>query len=89
MTVSTTTAARGALVTVTLTGGYGGIIDWLALAQASSPNTSYIQWTYVGQNVTTTTWTVAMPNTPGTYEFRLFQNGGYSLLAKSPSITVN
>ena len=89
LTVSTTTAARGALVTVTLTGGYGGITDWLALAQASSPNTSYIQWTYVGQNVTTTTWTVAMPNTPGTYEFRLFQNSGYTLLAKSPSITVN
>jgi hypothetical protein len=89
LTVSTTTAARGAQVTVTLTGGYGGITAWLALAQTGTSNTSYIQWTYVGQNVTTRTWTVTMPNTAGTYEFRLFQDSGYTLLAKSPPITVN
>jgi hypothetical protein len=89
LTVSATTAARGAQVTVTLTGGYGGITAWLALAQTGTSNTSYIQWTYVGQNVTTRTWTVTMPNTAGTYEFRLFQDSGYTLLAKSPPITVN
>ena len=88
LTVSSTTAARGSQVTVTLTGGYGGITDWLAFAQASSSNTSYLQWTYVGQNVTTRTWTVTVPNTPGVYEFRLFLNP-YTLLAKSPPITVN
>jgi hypothetical protein len=89
LTVSTTTAARGTQVTVTLTNGYGGITDWLAFAATSAPVTSYIHWTYVGTNVTTRTWTVTMPNTAGTYEFRLFQNNGYTVLAKSPPITVN
>ena len=89
LTVSTTTAARGTQVTVTLTNGHGGATDWLAFAQAGTPNTSYIQWTYVGGGVTTRTWTITMPNTTGTYEFRLFQNSGYTLLAKSPPITVN
>jgi subtilisin family serine protease len=89
LTVSTTTAARGTPVTVTLTNGYGGITAWLALAHTAMPNTSYVQWTYVGQNVTTRTWTVTMPNTTGTYEFRLFQDSGYTRIATSPPITVN
>ena len=37
LTVNTTTAARGTPVTVTLTNGYGGATDWLALAQTGSP----------------------------------------------------
>jgi subtilisin len=89
LTVSATTAARGTPVTVTLTNGYGGATDWLALAASGSPTNSYIQYTYVGSNVTTRTWTVTMPNTPGTYEFRLFPNNGYTVVATSPPITVN
>jgi hypothetical protein len=89
LTVSTTTAARGTPVTVTLTNGYGGATDWLAFAVSGSPATSYIFYTYVGSNVTTRTWTVTMPNTPGTYEFRLFPNNGYTVAATSPPITVN
>ena len=89
LTVSATTAARGTPVTVTLTNGFGGASDWLALAQTGSPATSYIQFSYVGTGVTTRTWTVTMPNTPGTYEFRLFPNNGYTLAATSPPITVN
>ena len=89
LTVSTTTAAPGTPVTVTLTNGYGGGTDWLALAQTGSPSNSYIQFTYVGAGVTTRTWTVTMPSTPGTYEFRLFLNNGYTLAATSPPITVN
>ena len=38
LTVSATTAARGTPVTVTLTNGYGGATDWLALALSGSPN---------------------------------------------------
>ena len=89
LTVSTTTAARGTPVTVTLTNGYGGATDWLALAQTGSPMTSYIQYSYVGSGLTTRTWTFTMPNTPGTYEFRLFPNNGYTVAATSPPITVN
>jgi hypothetical protein len=89
LTVSATTVARGTPVTVTLTNGYGGATDWLALAQTGSPATSYIQYSYVGTGVTTRTWTFTMPNTPGTYEFRLFPNNGYTVAATSPPITVN
>jgi subtilisin len=88
LTVSTTTAAPGAAVTVTLTDGAGGSTDWLALAATTAANTSYIQFTYVGAGVTTRTWTVNMPATAGTYEFRLFLNNGYTRAATSPTITV-
>jgi hypothetical protein len=89
LTVSTVTAAGGASVTVTLTGGAGGPTDWLALASTGAANTSYLSWIYVGDGVTTRTWTVTMPNTPGTYEVRLFLNNGYVRVATSPPITVS
>jgi hypothetical protein len=89
LTVSTTTAAPGSQVSVTLTNGYGGPTDWLALAQAGAPPTSYIQYSYVGGTVTTRTWTFTMPSAPGTYEFRLFLNNGYTIAATSPPIIVN
>jgi hypothetical protein len=88
LSVSATSVAPGASVTMTLTGGYGGSTDWLALAATSAPNNSYIKYTYVGNGVTTRTWTVTMPTTPGTYEFRLFLNNTYTLAAKSPTMTV-
>jgi len=89
LTVNTTTAAPGAAVTVTLTNGAGGATDWLALAATTAPTTSYVQYTYVGAGVTTRTWTVNMPATPGTYEFRLFLNNGYTRAATSPSVVVS
>ena len=76
----------GGSVTVTLTGGAGGSTDWLALAAAGGADTSYLQWTYVGAGVATRTWTVTMPTTPGTFEFRLFLNNGYSRAATSPPV---
>ena len=88
LTVNTTTAAPGAAVTVTLTDGAGGSTDWLVLAATTAPNTGYLQYTYVGAGVTTRTWTVNMPATAGTYEFRLFLNNGYTRAATSPTITV-
>ena len=88
LTVSATTVAPGASVTVTLTNGLGGQWDWLGLAGANSPNTLYILFTYVGGGVTTRTWTVTMPTAPGTYEFRLFPNNSYTRIATSPVVTV-
>jgi hypothetical protein len=89
LTVSATTVTGGAAVTVTLTGGLGGPLDWLALAAAAAPTTSYLQYTYIGSGVTSFTWSVTMPTTPGPYEFRLFPNNGYTLLVKSPTVTVS
>jgi hypothetical protein len=89
LSVSATRAAPGSNVTVTLDNGLGGSTDWLALAQTSAADTSYLQWAYVGAGNTTRTWTVTMPATVGTYEFRLFLNGGYTRAATSPTVTVD
>jgi hypothetical protein len=87
LTVSTTSAAPGAPVTLTLANGPGGATDWLALATSGSPNTSYVR--FVGfAGSPTGTWTVYMPQTPGTYEFRLFLNYGYTRAATSSPVTV-
>jgi hypothetical protein len=88
LSVSATSVGGGASVTVTLTNGLGGGLDWMALAATSAPNTSYLQSTYVGAGVTSRTWTVSMPMTSGTYEFRLFRNNGYTRAATSPTVTV-
>jgi subtilisin family serine protease len=87
LTVNTTTAVVGGAVTVTLTGGGGGVFDWLALAAVGTPNTSYLQFVYVGGGVTTKVWTVTMPAAPGAYEFRLFLNNGYTRAATSAIVT--
>ncbi len=88
LTVSATTVAPGASITVTLNNGPGGQFDWLGFAATSAPNTSYLTFVYVGAGVTTRTWTVTAPATPGTYEFRLFLNNGYTRAATSPTVTV-
>ena len=88
LTPNITTAETGATVTVTVANGLGGGTDWLALAATSAANTSYLSWTYVGAGVFNRTWSVAMPSIPGTYEFRLFLNGGYTRVATSPTIVV-
>ena len=89
LTVSATSVAPGASVTMTLTNGPGGAQDWLALALAAAANTSYVTFTYVGGGITTRTWTVTMPATPGAYEFRLFLNNSYTRAATSPVVTVS
>jgi len=71
---------------VTLSNGLGGEWDWLALAAVGSPDTSNVQWIYVGAGVTTRTWTVTL-TAPGSYEFRLFLNDGYTRAATSPTVT--
>ena len=88
LTVNTMTVARGGSVTVTLTGGLGGATDWFAFAAAGAPDNNYLQWTYVGAGVTTRTWTITVPNTAGTYQFRLFLNDGFTRAATSPTVTV-
>ncbi len=73
---------------VTLTQGTGGAADWIALARLSDPNTTYLNWTYVGYGNTTFVWTVNMPGDPADCEFRLFSNNGYTRTATSPTVQV-
>lgn len=88
LSVSATSGTPGSPVTVTLTNGYGGATDWIAFASTTASDRSYIQYIYVGSGVTTRTWTINLPATPGTYEFRLFPNNGYVRAATSPAVTV-
>ena len=39
--------------------------------------------------MTTRTWTVTVPPTPGPYEFRLFLDNGFVRAATSPTVTVD
>ena len=89
LSVSATAVNGGDAVTVTLSGGPGNNLDWLALAAVGDPDTSYVQYIYVGAGATSATWTVNMPSTPGDYEFRLLENNGYTRLATSPAVTVS
>ena len=61
----------------------------MAFASSSAPDGLYQQYVYVGTGVTTRSWTVTVPMTPGTYEFRLYLNNGYVRVATSPPITVS
>jgi subtilisin family serine protease len=88
LNVNAAAVAAGTPVTVTVTNGYGGTTDWISFASAASPNTGYVQWIYVGAGITTRTWTIAAPSTPGIYEFRLLLNNGYTRVATSPPVTV-
>jgi len=86
--VSASLVNAGATVTVTLSDGPGNSSDWLALAEVGSPDNTYLRWTYVGAGATTASWDVVMPDTPGDYEVRLFEDNGFTRLATSPTITV-
>jgi subtilisin family serine protease len=88
LTVSSSSVAPGEPITVTLNDGPGGDVDWLALAGTGDPDTTYLQWIYVIPGATTATWTVTMPTSDGNYEFRLFENGGFTRIATSSTVTV-
>jgi hypothetical protein len=60
----------------------------MALAQVGSPDTSYLQYVYVGAGVTDRLWTVTMPTAAGTYEFRLYLSNSYTVTARSPAVSV-
>jgi len=84
--VSTSKAVPGSSVTVRLMAGPGGATDWLALARVSAADTVYLQWVYVGSGVTNRDWTVTMPTSADSYEFRLFLNNGYTRAATSAPV---
>src|SRR5262249_59594389 len=84
---NSTRVAPGSDVTVTLTNGFGGATDWLALAAQSAPDNTYLQQTSVGAGVVSRTWTVTMPTTPDAYEFPLFVN--HVRKATSGAVTVD
>jgi hypothetical protein len=84
----------GTTISLQIAGGPGNTTDWIALAPSGSPMSTYVAWQYLNGLLTPppsalagATLTFLAPTTPGTYEFRFFAAGGYSLLA-SAALTV-
>jgi L-ascorbate metabolism protein UlaG (beta-lactamase superfamily) len=79
--------AAGATVTVTFAGLPGNAKDWIGLAPAGSPDTTFGSWVYTGGQ-TSGTATFSAPLPAGSYVSRAFLNDGFTLLAESASFTV-
>jgi len=63
--------------------------DWVGLHILGTPDTSYLAWRYTtGTPSGSVPFTIPATLAPGTYELRLFSNGGYTQLAVSNSLTV-
>jgi agmatine deiminase len=69
--------------------------DWVGLYHPGDANSPTIDW-FFADNCTKTNGTTAlasgtctytMPATAGTYQFRLFANNGYTVIATSNSVT--
>ena len=89
LSASPTSVGPGASVTVTWSGicAPSGT-DWIALAVPGAHNTTYLAFRYTtGSASGSVPFTIPASAAPGTYELRLFSNGGYTRLATS-NITV-
>ena len=89
-TVSVDQSSYGAtaMITVTYAGLPGDIDDWVAIAPAGSPNTSYVNYIFT-QGQTSGTATFPAPATGGSYVVRAFPQNTFELLAESPAFTVS
>jgi hypothetical protein len=70
--------------------------DWVGLYQPGASNASYLDWFYDdsctkiagSSSLTSGSCTYTIPVGAGTYEFRLFSNNGFTLLATSSQVSV-
>ena len=79
--------ATGATITVTYSGLPGNPTDWIGIAPAGSPNTSFVAYVYTAGRTSGTAAFVL--NTPGLYVARSFTNDTYNLVAESAVFTVS
>jgi hypothetical protein len=89
LSASPSSVAAGGTVTATWSGICAPTSrDWIGLFTPGAPSTSYVAWRYTtGTAGGNAPLTVPATLAPGTYELRLFSNGGYTQLAVT-SITV-
>jgi hypothetical protein len=78
----------GSTITVTYSGLPGNPHDWIALAPAGSPYSTYNAWVYTAGK-TSGTATFTAPSNPGSYVARAFLNDSATLLVESASFTVS
>ena len=81
-------AKPGETVTVTYAGAPGYKTDWIGLYPKSAPSDrSWLTWKYT-EGAKSGQMTFTAPQTPGEYNFRLFENDGYKLLYTGNTLTV-
>jgi len=95
ITLSSTSVNPGDPITVTLAGGPGHPLDWVSFGLVSAADSGYITWEYLNgtpfapaTGLTGATLQFTAPNAPGTYHIRWFDDGGWTRLATSSTITV-
>ncbi len=72
-------------------------LDWIGFYQTGAPNAAYLDWYYDNSCTKTPSNTAegagscgyTMPAASGTYEFRLFTNNSYIVLATSDTVFVD
>jgi hypothetical protein len=82
--------AEGGNLAIAVVNGPGTPKDWVGLAAAGSPDTTYITWVYLSgshtaPNVGLTSATVMMaaPSVDAAYEARFYLNDGFTVLART------
>lgn len=73
-------------ISVSYTGAPGFENDWIAMYRSGSPNASYITRQYLNGKENGTV--ILDAPDPGSYDFRMFENGSYTRLATSNSVIV-
>src|SRR4029079_17250154 len=88
VTISTgqSTYTAGSTITVAYAGLPGNPTDWIAIASAGAPATTYVAYVFTGGQ-TNGTATFSAP-AAGTYVARAFPNNTYALLAESAAFAV-
>lgn len=87
LTITTRSASPEQQLEVSFSGAPGYSQDWIGLYREDADDRSYLAWQYIeglrsGSRMFTT------PSEPGRYNFRLFENNGYTRLAVSDTFEV-
>jgi hypothetical protein len=87
---SNAVVAEGSALTVSLVNGTGNTTDWVGLAGAGTPDTSFIAWVYLSGSqtapdvgLTSATLMMTAPTTDGSYEARFYANNSWTVLART------
>jgi hypothetical protein len=95
ITINTPTVTGGAAVGFTVANGPANTTDWVGLFPSGAPDTGYVAWSYLNgtamppaSGMPGATLTLTAPQTPGTYNVRLFEKNSFTRLATSGTVTV-
>jgi hypothetical protein len=82
---------KGATLTIGISNGPGNRADWVALAAAGSSDMGVVAWVYLSGSQQTlpdvgmksASVTLPAPTTAGSYEARLYANGGWTVVVRT------